>query len=318
MDSSSSVLLKEEGLGLFKSGLLDNAIEKLNQAKSINPEDPQIHAYLGAAYIKKGDKLNAVFAFEEALRLEETPKAYYNLALAYEQTNRIDKAVQEYRIALELDPNYAAAQAALNRIQQKYQSARIASDPASHIQSPSNLNTTQAMSPQNPNQTQAFAGPPVGGPPPGGVPYDEEIQRSIRKAIDEKGVKELQKRMIKSGIIYGAICGAIMMPLMKFASMMFFGSMPNFIAHGYGIFLYILILMVVGAIYGSLIGAWVGYSGQEEAGRNAGLMLGAVAGLAQSAMTGNIIVIIFCMVVFAIFSAIAGSIIGKMVENSIN
>lgn len=118
---SSSGSLRDEGLRLLKAGQVDEAIEVLKRAAQADPEDPQVHCYLGAAYDRKHDKLHAIAEFEECLRLEESPKAYYNLGQIYESVHRVDEAVRQYRMAVELDPNYAPAAAALEKLHARFE-----------------------------------------------------------------------------------------------------------------------------------------------------------------------------------------------------
>lgn len=120
MDSSPSVTAREEGLRLLKAGQIDEAIQVLEKLADKGSVDSLVHSYLGAAYSKKGDKVLAIHAFEEALRLQETPKAYFNLAVMYEYAGRIDEAVREYKMAAELDPSYALAQDALKRLHDQF------------------------------------------------------------------------------------------------------------------------------------------------------------------------------------------------------
>ena len=119
MDSSPQIATKEEGLRLLKAGEIEDAIKVLEKVRE-NVDDAQACAYLGAAYSKKGDRPRAIRAFEESLRIEETPKAYYNLAVMYESVGRLDEAVREYQMAIELDPEYIPAQQALNKLQAKF------------------------------------------------------------------------------------------------------------------------------------------------------------------------------------------------------
>lgn len=119
MDSSPQVATKEEGLRLLKAGEIEAAIKVLENVRE-NVDDAQACAYLGAAYCKKGDRPRAIRAFEESLRIEETPKAYFNLAAMYESVSRLDEAVRHYRMAVELDPEYAPAQQALNKLHAKF------------------------------------------------------------------------------------------------------------------------------------------------------------------------------------------------------
>jgi tetratricopeptide (TPR) repeat protein len=115
---------KEEGLSLLKAGKIGEAIARLEQALALDPDDAQVHMYLGAAYNGVPDKLHAIHHFEESLRLEENPKAYYNLGLVYESVHRIDEAVRQYRMALDVDPSYANAQAALKKLHDGFETQK--------------------------------------------------------------------------------------------------------------------------------------------------------------------------------------------------
>lgn len=107
---------RDDGLSLFRSGRVKEAIAKLEDALRLDDEDPQTHTYLGAAYNVANDKLHAVHHFEESVRLLESPNSLYNLGVAYESVHRIDEAVRQYRMATELDSSYAKARDALQRL----------------------------------------------------------------------------------------------------------------------------------------------------------------------------------------------------------
>src|ERR1017187_3474718 len=111
-----STVSREEGLRLLKAGQVDEAVKVLQEVVRADEEDATAQMYLGAAYNQQGDKLHAIHHFEESLRIEETAKGYYNLALIYEQVHRVDEAVRQYRMALEPDPNYTPAKDALDRL----------------------------------------------------------------------------------------------------------------------------------------------------------------------------------------------------------
>ena len=108
------------GLKEFKGGNIDQAIQIFGDILRKDEDNAQAHSYIAAAYSKKGDKLHAIRHFEEAVRLDESAKAYFNLGAMYEQTHRIDEAVRQYRMALEMDPNYTRANDALNLIKEKF------------------------------------------------------------------------------------------------------------------------------------------------------------------------------------------------------
>ncbi len=120
MENVPGGMTKDEGLRLLKEGNIDEAIDLLEKAKDEDPEDAQIHSYLGAAYNQKGDKVRSIFSFEEALRLEETPRNYFNLGLAYQSVNRTDEAIRQYNMALDIDPDYKQARTAVDRLKEAF------------------------------------------------------------------------------------------------------------------------------------------------------------------------------------------------------
>jgi tetratricopeptide (TPR) repeat protein len=59
----------------------------------------------------------SVEKYEEALKLEpKDARIYYNLGIVYETMNVIDKAKQNFRLALELDETLAAAKEHLDKL----------------------------------------------------------------------------------------------------------------------------------------------------------------------------------------------------------
>jgi Flp pilus assembly protein TadD len=59
----------------------------------------------------------AVEKYEEALKLEpKDARIYYNLGIVYETMNVIDKAKQNFRLALELDETLTAAKEHLDKL----------------------------------------------------------------------------------------------------------------------------------------------------------------------------------------------------------
>jgi Flp pilus assembly protein TadD len=109
-----------EGKSLLKDGNVDEAITALRAALELDLDNPEIHTYLGAAYSKKGDRLHAVYHFEQSLNLEESARAYFNLGAMYEQSKRFDEAVRQYKMSLEMDKGYTKATAALNRLKEQF------------------------------------------------------------------------------------------------------------------------------------------------------------------------------------------------------
>jgi tetratricopeptide (TPR) repeat protein len=121
METIPGSATKDAGLRLLKEGKIRDAIETLERALALDSDDSSVHMYLGAAYNALPDKLHAIHHFEESLRLNETAKGFYNLGLVYESVHRVDEAVRQYRMALELDPNYVNAQEALRKLHDQYE-----------------------------------------------------------------------------------------------------------------------------------------------------------------------------------------------------
>ena len=126
MESSEHVetSTRDEGLRLIKAGCFAEAIGVLKEALTAAPDDAKIYSYLGIAYSRMGSKLHAIASFEESLRLEETPRSYYNLGQMYELVHRTDEAIREYRMAIEMDPDYAPARDALEKLHSKFEADR--------------------------------------------------------------------------------------------------------------------------------------------------------------------------------------------------
>lgn len=121
METSPGSASREEGLRLIRAGQASEAIAILEKLLTADPDDAHVHMLLGAAYNLKHDRLHAIHHFEEAVRIEETPKTYYNLGLVYEAAHRVDEAVRQYRMALELEPSYELAKAAMKRLQDMFE-----------------------------------------------------------------------------------------------------------------------------------------------------------------------------------------------------
>lgn len=301
---------REEGMRLLKAGQVDEAIAIWGDLCRKEPDDAQLHMLLGIAYGAKNDKLHAIHHLETSINIEENPKTLYNLGLIYESAHRVDEAVRQYKMAVHLDPSYTLAQQALDKLQSQYEAAHAPAPIVDEtVQQPDGVEQTiqqpAAIGAAVPAPgAQAFAPPPPSGPP-------DYIAMQAQKAQE---VKDAHRALIKKGVIYGAVCGAILFVLLSLLGGMLIAA---FSARA-GI-VYLAIQGAIGAIYGSLIGLWIGFTaGDENAGAQAGAVLAFIYGFVQALASGmgiGFAVISAC--VNAVIGAIGGYIIGRMVDSSI-
>lgn len=111
----------EAGLAAFRSGDMETAISELEEATRLDRTNARAFNYLGAAYGAVGKYNQAVGAFKVAEQL--TPrdaKIHFNIAQAYEAAGNPAEAAYEYDKALQIDPNYSRARAALDALRSRH------------------------------------------------------------------------------------------------------------------------------------------------------------------------------------------------------
>lgn len=101
---------------LLRGGKVLECIACAERVLSGDPDDVLAYTILGAAYVKNNEKGKAIGAFQQALSLDMSARAYFNLARAYEEAGRVSDAVAHYRLAAQLDHNYQRAAEALQRL----------------------------------------------------------------------------------------------------------------------------------------------------------------------------------------------------------
>lgn len=326
-DPSQEVISKEEGLRLLKAGEIENAIEVLEKVCK-KAEDAQACAFLGAAYSQKGDRLRAIHSFEESLRIEETPRNYFNLARMYETCGRIDEAVREYKMATDLDPNYGPAKEAVDRLRSQFATTHPQAQPEPEPQA---AEPTQAVATADASQTQTLAGPPPSGPMIGQAPTPQ-VDPYAQQQTQQNGVQELYARqmakqqavadqhhlMMKNGLAYGVICGSIFFVCASLCMRLFIPTIAIGGTSMAAIMLYILVNALIGGAYGCIVGLWIGYTcGGDSAGMQAGAAIGAFLGLLLGLLCGSIGAAVLFAVIFGILSGVVGMLIGRMVDASL-
>jgi predicted O-linked N-acetylglucosamine transferase (SPINDLY family) len=85
------------------------AIELIGKAITINPDNHSYHANLGRMYSSSDLPAKAEICYRRAVKLKPDSAHYDNLGTALRMQNKFTEAADNYRRALALNPNYAAA-----------------------------------------------------------------------------------------------------------------------------------------------------------------------------------------------------------------
>jgi Tfp pilus assembly protein PilF len=100
-------------------GRLDDAIEECHKAIAQDPDFGNPYNDIGAYLIEKGEFEEAITWFQKAMhakRYESPAYPHFNLGRVYERKGNWTEAIESYKKALTLDPNYALARKALGRL----------------------------------------------------------------------------------------------------------------------------------------------------------------------------------------------------------
>jgi Tfp pilus assembly protein PilF len=100
-------------------GRLDEAIDECHRAIEQDPDFGNPYNDIGAYLIEKGQFDEAIPWFERAMqarRYESPAFPHLNLGRVHERKGQWDQAMDSYKKALALNPNYALAKRALGRL----------------------------------------------------------------------------------------------------------------------------------------------------------------------------------------------------------
>ena len=105
------------GILQLRRGQIDAAVSDFDTAMGIDPNQPEAYLNKGAALIRRENPTEAVQLFTASLeRNTRRPAvAHYGRAVANEQLGNVREAYNDYRRASELDPEWAAPRADLQR-----------------------------------------------------------------------------------------------------------------------------------------------------------------------------------------------------------
>ena len=122
----------EQGIKHLQDGRISLGLVSLQQAISLEPENPVYHNALGVLYLDLRRPADAQAQFQKAVDLNPSyGEAHHNLGLALAEQARFDPAIAGYRKALSI-PTYATPEVAYNNMgnalfaQAKYREAEEA------------------------------------------------------------------------------------------------------------------------------------------------------------------------------------------------
>lgn len=117
--SNRAATFTNRGVLRMRQGKLDTALSDYAASKRISPNTGATWLNEGAAYILQQDYNSALVSLERAIELNtvELFAAYYNRAIAREQTGDIEGAYYDFLKSKELNPDFAQTDKQLARFQ---------------------------------------------------------------------------------------------------------------------------------------------------------------------------------------------------------
>jgi tetratricopeptide (TPR) repeat protein len=98
------------GVLLVAKGQTVEAIRQYQEAIRLKPDYADAQINLGVALSTKGQNDEALHQFQEAVRLSpDYASAHYNLGIALDEKGQIDEAISQYQEAIRLDPEHVLA-----------------------------------------------------------------------------------------------------------------------------------------------------------------------------------------------------------------
>jgi Flp pilus assembly protein TadD len=95
------------GDALTREKRFDEAIEQLQEASRLNPNDAKLHYRLGTGLENKGQLDGAINQYRETIKLDPNcVDAYNKLGMALGRKGLLDEAIQQFQAALKLAPGF--------------------------------------------------------------------------------------------------------------------------------------------------------------------------------------------------------------------
>lgn len=89
----------------MKQSFFEDAIELLNQGLKIDPRRADLHAALGESYFTVGKVDKALQEFKTLLALDPSPRSYAFMGLCYRHLGQYEEAKRYFQLGLKADPN---------------------------------------------------------------------------------------------------------------------------------------------------------------------------------------------------------------------
>ena len=107
------------GILKLRRGQVPESIADFDRAMALDPNQPEAYLNKGAALIAQNDMRGALPLFTVALEHNTTRPAiaHFGRAIANEMLGNLGNAYRDYRMASELDPDWAAPRTELQRFQ---------------------------------------------------------------------------------------------------------------------------------------------------------------------------------------------------------
>lgn len=117
--SNRAATFTNRGVLRMRQGKLDTALSDYSAAKRMTPNTGAVWLNEGAAYILQQDYNSALVSLERAIELDtaELYAAFYNRAIAREQTGDIEGAYYDFVKSKELNPDFDQTDRQLARFQ---------------------------------------------------------------------------------------------------------------------------------------------------------------------------------------------------------
>ncbi|MBE7706518.1 MAG: tetratricopeptide repeat protein [Cyanobacteria bacterium SIG30] len=87
----------------------DDALEQLELLQEEEPDNFEVNYELARIYFELGDYNSAISNYEEVLLHQQSAIMYYNLGMAYEANDEVDKAISSYLKCITVNEKFSLA-----------------------------------------------------------------------------------------------------------------------------------------------------------------------------------------------------------------